>query len=598
MNNLWLNIKNKLPHKNEIMLALKSLSKRDYFIFAASFIALAITALIIIQKINNKFLIEIPAWGGDITEGIIGTPRFINPLLQFSDADKDLTSIIYSGLMRRKSDGNLAEDLAKSYEISKDGLIYTFTLKDNLLFHDKKPLTVDDVIFTIESAKDNLIKSPKKANWDSVAVEAIGSNKIKFTLKQPYSSFLENTTLGILPAHLWKKIPPTQWNLSDLNILAVGSGPYKIDSIRKKSGIPQSYGLVSFKKFYDGKPFIKKITFKFYSNEEELVKAFNRGNVDQINSISPQNALELQNNGYKIYTSTLPRIFGLFFNQNEAPIFTDRAVIKAFEKAIDKKRIIKEVLYGYGQTTDSPLPPSLIEYDNFSSTEKIENMSSREEAAKILDDAGWKVDEDGIRTKEKLSSIEKKISGKKTTKVQNKEITKLAFSISTSDIPELKHTAELIQEDLKAIGAQVELKIFETGNLNQNIIRPRKYDVLLFGQIVNHEGDLFAFWHSSQRNDPGLNIAIYTNPKVDKILESILTTLDRKERTKKYLEFQEEIKKDAPVIFLYSPEFIYVSRKPVKDIIISHLKSAQDRLLNIKNWYLKTDHIWKIFSKK
>ena len=98
--------------------------------------------------------------------------------------------------------------------------------------------------------------------------------------------------------------------------------------------------------------------------------------------------------------------------------------------------------------------------------------------------------------------------------------------------------------------------------------------------------------------DPGLNIAIYTNPKVDKILESILSTLDRQEKAKKYLEFQEEIKKDTPVIFLYSPEFIYVSRKPVRGFIIGHLKGAQDRFLNIKNWYLKTDHIWKIFSKK
>ena len=596
----WKDIKNrlKLPKYEEIIIALKSLSKRDYFIFAISFIALVITTLIIIQKINNKFLIEIPAWCGDITEGVIGTPRFINPLLQFSDIDKDLTSIVYSGLMHRKPDGNFVEDLAKSYEISKDGLIYTFTLKDNLLFHDKKPLTADDVIFTIESAKDNLIKSPKKVNWDGVTAEAIGSNKIKFTLKQPYASFLENTTLGILPAHLWKKIPPTQWNLSDLNIEAIGSGPYKIDSIRKKNGIPRSYDLVSFRKFYDGKPFIKKITFKFYSNEEELIKAFNKGDVDQINSISPQNALELQNNGYKIYASTLPRIFGLFFNQNEAPIFTDRTIIKAFEKAIDKKRIIKEVLYGYGQTIDSPLPPNLIEYDSLTSTENKESISSKEEAAKILEDAGWKIGDDGVRIKEKLSSIKTKISGKKTTNVQSKEITKLAFSISTSDIPELKKTAELIKEDLEKIGAQVELKIFETGSLNQNIIRPRKYDVLLFGQIVNHEGDLFAFWHSSQRNDPGLNIAIYTNPKVDKILESILTSLDRQERAKKYLEFQEEIKKDAPVIFLYSPEFIYVSRKPVKGIITGHLKGSQDRFLNIKNWYLKTDHIWKVFNNK
>ena len=583
-----------LPNKEEVKKSLKSLSKREYAVFIVSFLVLLTSTVIIISKINKNFIVEIPTWGGEIREGVIGTPRFINPLLQFSDTDKDLTALVYSGLMRREPNGSLTADLAESYEISKDNLSYTVTLKENIFFHDKEPVTADDVIFTIERVKDNLIKSPKKINWDGVTVLKLDERRVEFNLKQPYASFLDNLTLGIMPYHVWKDISRDQWNFSNLNIEAVGSGPYKISEIKKKSGIPRSYELTAFKNYVDGKPFVRKITFKFYDNEDGLVKALLADKVDQISSISPENALRLESAGYHVETAVLPRIFGLFFNQNQAPLFTDKAVIKAIGEAINKERIIEEVLRGYGISVDSPLPSSLIEYASFKASDKKLEAGSIEEANKTLDEAGWKIGEDGIREKDKITKIEAKLAKSKTA--PKKEVSRLEFSISTSDIPELKRAAEMIQEDLAKIGAKVELRVFETGALNQNVIQPRKYDALFFGQVINHESDLFAFWHSSQRSDPGLNIALYTNAKVDKLLESILVTLDKKERAKKYLEFQEEISKDVPAVFVYSPYFIYISQKNPKGLNINNLKGASDRFLGISNWYLKTDSIWKVFS--
>ncbi len=120
----------------------------------------------------------------------------------------------------------------------------------------------------------------------------------------------------------------------------------------------------------------------------------------------------------------------------------------------------------------------------------------------------------------------------------------------------------------------------------------------MFGQIINHESDLFAFWHSSQRKDPGLNIAMYTNAKVDKILEEAFVTIDEKARIKKYAQFEEEIKKDMPAVFLYSPNFIYLISKNVKNLSIDNISSPSDRFLNIHSWYIKTDKVWKIFTKK
>jgi len=164
------------------------------------------------------------------------------------------------------------------------------------------------------------------------------------------------------------------------------------------------------------------------------------------------------------------------------------------------------------------------------------------------------------------------------------------------DLAELARSAAFIQEDLAAIGMRVDVKTFEAGNLNQSVIRPRKYDALLFGQIINHESDLYAFWHSSQRKDPGLNVAMYTNTKVDKILEDAFVTVDEQTRIKKYAQFEDEIKKDMPAVFLYSPKFLYVVAKNLKGLAMDHATLPSDRFSGVYLWYTETDNIWKIFN--
>jgi len=205
-------------------------------------------------------------------------------------------------------------------------------------------------------------------------------------------------------------------------------------------------------------------------------------------------------------------------------------------------------------------------------------------AQSILAKDGWIKGADGFLTK--------------TVMAKNKKtVVPLQFSISTGNAPELAKSAELIQQDLEAIGMKVDVKTFEVGNLNQGVIRPRKYDVLLFGQIINHESDLFAFWHSSQRKDPGLNVAMYTNAKVDKILEDAFITVDEQARIKKYSQFEDEIEKDTPAVFLYSPNFIYAVSKDLQGLNIDHIASPQDRFSNVYQWYTETDNVWKIFAK-
>ncbi|MFA6076980.1 MAG: ABC transporter substrate-binding protein [Candidatus Paceibacterota bacterium] len=571
----------KLPSKAQINTVFHSFSQKERTVFVILLLILLLSTISILQSINTSLMVQVPLKGGSVSEGIVGVPRFINPVLANSQADLDLISLIYSGLMRKDSNGNLILDLAEKYERSENGLIYTFTLKNNLYFHDGKPLTADDVLFTVNKVKDGVIESPHKIHWDGVTVEKIDQKTVKFILKQPYASFLKNTTLGIMPAHLWDNTP---LELNDTNTNPIGSGPYKVSSVSKQSsGIIDYFELVPFEEFTLGEPYIEKINLHFYQNEDDLVKALGDKKVDQISSITPLNAETLKEKNYQIESSVLPRIFGLFFNQNQNQLFVDKNIVKAIGEVIDKDRIVKEVLLGYGTAIDSPIPPNMMEYKK-----TVSNSLSRQELLqKVKNDLskdGWKAGADGFLEK---TTTDKK---KKTT-------IKLEFSLSTSNIGELSKTAELIKQDLADVGIKVEIKTFETGNLSQNVIRPRKYDTLLFGEIINHESDLFAFWHSSQRKDPGLNIAMYTNAKVDKILEDASVTIDEESRIKKYTQFSEEIKKDMPAIFLYSPDFIYTASKNLKSFKMDQIISSSDRYLNAYLWYARTENVWKIFAK-
>jgi len=584
----------KLPKKSEIGNVFYSFSKKEKIVFFVLILTFLISTIILLESINKYFMVSIPAQGGSISEGIVGIPRFVNPILALSDADKDLVTLVYSGLMRKNSDGNLIPDLAEKYEMSKDGLSYIFTLKNKIYFQDGKPITADDIVFTVNEVKDPVIKSPLKGNWDGINIEKIDAKTVKFTLKQPYASFLENLTLGIMPEHLWSGSPV---ELNNANTNPIGSGPYQVSKASKQSsGIIDSYDLVPFKKFILGKPYISKITLRFYSNEDDMISALENGEVDQVSSIIPQNAEILKEKDYRIESSVLPRVFGLFFNQNQAKIFTDKNIVEAIDLAIDKNKIIEEVLNGYGVAIDTPIPPNMLAYQKLNEKNYPPYEENLQKAEDILNKDGWKKGADGFLQKSVTTA--KKSNKKGVSIPSSKSVSSLEFSISTGNSPEIAKSAEIIKENLEAIGIKVDVKTFDIGNLNQSVIRPRKYDALLFGQIINRESDLFAFWHSSQRKDPGLNVAMYTNAKVDKILEDASVTIDEKARIAKYIQFENTIEKDMPAVFLYSPDFIYVVSKNLQGVSIDHLVSSSDRFLNSYLWYTETDNVWKIFSKQ
>lgn len=520
-------------------------------------IILVVASFSLVVKVNDLFSVEIPKKGGEITEGMLGAPRFVNPVLATSDTDRDLSSLLYSGLLRVNTAGELIPDLAESYSISEDGLTYHFKIREDAEFHDGKPVTADDVIFTIAKTQEPAIKSPKRPNWDGVAVEKINDKEIEFTLSTPYAPFIYNTTLGILPKHRWETITAEEFPFTSLNTNVIGSGPYEIRNIiRDEDEIITSYQLHSFSKYTIKEPYISKFTLKFFKTEDDLIEAFNKKQIESLHSISPKDVSSLKTKKENIVALPYSRIFALFFNQNKSPLLTDKTVRKALDQSVNRQEIIDSKLYGYATALHSPL--SL-----FDQTQHTDDYS-----------------------------VEK---GK--TILEGKKLESPTLKISTSNVPELIAVGEKLVDTYKQLGISAELDIKDITEFTSQVIRPREYEAVLFGNVINRDLDYYAFWHSSQRNDPGLNLASYTSIDADKALASARDTLDIEQKLPLLQNFEKEVINDVPAVFLYSPDFIYIVPQIVKAQFPQIIVTSSDRFAQVYDWYIETESVWKIFAK-
>jgi peptide/nickel transport system substrate-binding protein len=565
---------------------IKKFSISEKLFFGFLLLIFTISGLFILERVNESISVNVPTNGGSLKEGIIGSPRFVNPVLAVSDVDNDLTSLIYSGLMKVSTDNTLVPDLAQSYDISSDGMTYTFTLRNDIYFQDGVKVTADDVLFTIDEIQDPSIGSPKRPDFYDITVQEVDSTHIKFILKKPYSPFLENLTVGILPKHLWGNLSSDQFPLSQYNVEPIGSGPYKVTKMDTQTKnmllIPTYYELTSFDKYASGQPFISDLIIRFYKDEPSLIKAYDSKEIESMNSISPDQITNLQKQkNTQINITPLSRVFAVFFNQNQSEVLSYPEVRQALNLAVDRQQIIDKVLSGYGTPLYGPIPPGLISGE---STSTDNNPDANTDAAiKILTNAGWVMSSTtGI--------MEKKISSKQTIQ--------LSITISTLNSDDLVQTAELVKADWEKIGAQVDIKQYDFGDLQQNVIRPRKFDALLYGEEIGRDMDFFAFWDSSQRNDPGLNISMYTNAAVDKLLENARADSNISDRISDYESFSADVQKDVPAVFLYSPEFIYITPGKIQGLNFGTITAPFERFININNWYIETNNLWKVFLKK
>ena len=560
---------------DQLRLLPKVLSKQERYWILVFLLIIAGSILIIPFTTYNHFTNPIANYGGSFSEGLVGQPRHINPLLaQTNDPDRDLSSLIYSGLLKHNEAGKLVPDLANSYEISSDGLNYTVYLKDNILWHDGEKLTADDVIYTIQTAQSADYGSPQRINWQGVTIQKVNETTVMFKLNNKYAQFLNNLTIGILPKHLWGAVQPINFASASYNLKPIGSGPYMFDKLQKDNlGQIQSYQLTVNKSFYDEQPYIDTIIIKFYDSEDDMIIAYNSNAIQNLSLISPQNLNKLKfKQRINIAELKVPRYFAVFFNQSKNPILASKNVRLALNYATDKQAIVDTVVNGKGSVIYSPLIESVLDIDQ----DITKYTFDLNQAKAIFSADGW--------TSTDQAGFLQKGSGKNQAR--------LTIQITTSTLPELIQIANLLKEQWGKAGVEVIVDTLATPQLQQ-AIRDRNYQSLLFGEILDLDPDPFSFWDSSQTQKLGLNLSLYSNKTTDSLLQDARQSLNPLERTKKYDDFQKIIISDAPAVFLYNPLYLYPQTTDIHGANTTIIATPSDRFANIEKWYINTKRIWR-----
>ena len=406
------NPKRKFPSLSQWKRFFNILSKKEKIYFFVFFVLFFVSFIFLSVNFYYKHTEIVPATAGELREGVIEQPRFINPIYAGSDVERDLVELLFSGLMKYNGNMEIVPDLVQNYEISEDGKVYKFYLKKNILWHDKKPLTADDVVFTIKTIQNPDVKSVLRPEWIGVEVEKIDDFSVKFTLPNRYASFLENCTVKIIPKHIWENVLPKNMILETQHNLLnpIGSGPYKVKKINQtKNGKTESIVLEQNPLYYDKKPYLETIKFIFFENKDKLIKSAKENKIDAFSS-----ALDVRlDSGWKKYSISFPRYFALFFNPEKSELFKSKNVRLAINYAIDKKALVKEVLGIKDEKqlekaiVDSPILPKIYGFNK----PNLVYEYNVEKAKELLKEAGFQKNEKGFfekRIKKEPSFLFKK----------------------------------------------------------------------------------------------------------------------------------------------------------------------------------------------
>jgi peptide/nickel transport system substrate-binding protein len=547
-----------------------SLMGKNEKIALSVLLLLAIISLFVsLRNFYYSRTVPAPDYGGSYSEGLLGQPTYINPLLDNMEPDVSLTSLVFSGLYKYNIDGQLVPDLADGQPvISDDQKQYTINIKRKAKWHNGKALTADDVVFTINLLKDPSYKSPLWPLWQATTVEKLSDYSVRFTTKDISGSFINNLTLPILPKSVWDNVDAQNFLLSKSNLEAIGSGPYSIKEIKKlPSGKVEQITMESNADYYAGRPKIDQLVFKFYDTEDDILNAFHSREIDGFGFVPLGSSIYLDKNqtGAQITTVQLPQYQMVFFNLN-SKILGDQNVRNALSLATDKQQIISQVFAGNAFLPVSPwlglgqiattTPPDLSKAQDW------------------LSNGGWKIDpSSGLR--------------------QNKQGQVLEFTISTNDSLVNSKAAESLASQWRQLGIKVDLNILPSKQLTDTVIKPRTFDVLLFPQKFGAAPDPFPFWHSSQIKDPGFNLTGFADGTADKLIIDARSTTDQTVRQQKYQQFNNLIMLKVPAIFLDQTEYIYAVDNKVKNLQLHVLYDPSQRFNDISNWYISEKRTWK-----
>lgn len=526
-----------------------------------------------VNAVYHHFTIEVPDYGGKYQEGMIGQPVSVNPVLSSGNpADADLVRLIFSGLFKYGEDGRVIEDLADSWSVSEDGKEYTISLKKDLLWHDGESLSMEDVLFTYEIIQNPAYQISLRKRWPAgLKMEKLDDFNIKFILQEPFLGFLDVLTVGIIPKHIWDQVSFDRFSHSAYNIEPIGSGPYRYVSLQKSSkGDILSYTMKAFLEYHSGPPFIKEFTKFYYDSEETMIEGYGKKEIRGFRELSEEgkNSLGTAKKFLGEHEFLFPQYYVVFFNQTKSKPLSYNEVREALNLATDRNEIVADAMNGKGIAVQAPFLPGEGAYRD----EMLQKSPDISKAESILESAGWIKGEDGVR-------------------VRNGD--RLEFTLMTADWAEFVLSAEALKRQWERVGAQVHISVLDTYDLGQNHIRPREYEALLYVQAPDSGPNLFSYWHSSQREGSGLNLALFSNKTMDEVLEKTRIVTNREQLEELNRQFQDIFLEKNPGIYLFSPIRVYLADKDVLGISPRRVIEYSDRFGSVEKWYINTRREWK-----
>jgi peptide/nickel transport system substrate-binding protein len=318
--------------------------------------------------------------------------------------------------------------------------------------------------------------------------------------------------------------------------------------------------------YYGQKPYLDKVEFRFYRDYGEIFAAYQRGEVEGISCVLPPDLDRVrQAEGLSLYSTWLSRYTLIFLNL-EAPLFQEKEVRQALLWAIDRQRIIDQILDGQGLVVNSPILPNSWAYD-----EDIPRYDYNPQRAKaLLEEAGWvDTDDDGVREKEGVL---------------------LEFPLLTNDDPLRVRIIEEIARELAEVGVRIHTQVLGYGV--SEILQSRHFAAVLYGWgDLPPDPDLYEMWHSTQATDEGQNYGGFANRDVDELLEQARLINDPIQRRELYRRFQEIFAQEVPALLLYYPIYNYALSERVKGVQLGPLSTPSDRFRTIADWYVNTKRV-------
>lgn len=500
-----------------------------------------------------------------------------NPLISDISIDHYVESVVYASLMTVNTEGDIEPYLANEYSVSDDQKTITYKMKANAVWHDGQPVTANDVAFTFKSMADagytggyygdvENIKGAKAfhdGKSDSIeGIRVVDDTTIEIEFENIYAPAVTNLgTINIIPEHIWSKVPTSEWkNQTELLNAPIGCGPYKLTQYESGSFVK----FEAVKDFFNGDVKTPNLIFKVV-NADTIQAEFKTAEIDiaNVETLRKTDIDALVKEGYS--TQAFPNFQFTYMGFNlRKEALQDLKVRQAFMYAIDRQSIVDKVVEGRGQIVNAPMLPSSWAYPEAS---QLEGYAYDVEKAKtLLKEAGWE-DKNGDGVLENAKG----------------EPFKLSLACQTNH-PKREQSAMVIQENLKAVGIQIEIDSMEFSAMMDKVVANHDFDLYMMGNTLSLDPDPRPMWHSEaishEAGVVGYNIVAYENKETDKLIESGNATLDKESRKEIYTEFAKILNRDVPEVYLFCQDIerVYNSN------LTGYAPSTFNEFYNVNNW--------------